>query len=457
MKRKSPDRSQSSFLQMDFEQMLDPKQPLFRLAKAIPWEHFETAFADYYDPKGRKAKPIRLMVGLLILKYVEDLSDEVLIERWCRDPYYQYFCGMEHFVWEVPCHPTELIKFRQRIGETGCEEILKVSILMQPKKDRRADAVIMDTTVQEKNISYPCDSKLYIKVIRACQRIAKREGIQLRRTYEKDIRTYRHQLKTRNFPKAKKKARKATKKLQTLAAKILRDLQRKCNSAQLLAYTRIFETMWKIVTQERGGPDHVYSLHEPDAYCVGKGKDRGMYEFGTKAHIVISFEGVILAANNMARNTYDGHAVEDTCEQVERLNDQRVRLVIGDQGYRGADVGNKTHVITPALLKQRSLVPEHRSWLKEMFRRRVRVEPVIGHLKSDHRLCRNYLAGWFGDEINVLLAAAAWNFKRLMRLLALLRRLLYWIPATTRSDKASYGRSRTGAIVTWPEVALARA
>jgi len=109
-------------------EQLNPKHPLFLLSKAIPWDNLEKKLSSYYPSNGRRAKPIRLMVGLLILKYLDNLSDERLIHKWVENPYYQYFCGYHDFQWKFPCHPTDLIYFRNRIGEDGCREILKSSI-----------------------------------------------------------------------------------------------------------------------------------------------------------------------------------------------------------------------------------------------------------------------------------------------------------------------------------------
>jgi IS5 family transposase len=73
------------------ERLVNPKHPLVQLAHTIPWQEFETGFASHYSDIGRPAHTIRLMVSLQILKYLEDLSDEVLLERWKENPYYQYF------------------------------------------------------------------------------------------------------------------------------------------------------------------------------------------------------------------------------------------------------------------------------------------------------------------------------------------------------------------------------
>jgi IS5 family transposase len=181
-----------------------------------------------------------------------------------------------------------------------------------------------------------------------------------------------------------------------------------------------------ILHQKRGGPDHIYSLHEPDVRCIGKGKDHKQYEFGTKVTLAIDYRrGVIVAAMNHAKNIYDAHATAEISEQIEHLTGTKPTTIIGDQGYRDT-AGNAQlttegiEVVTPADLKRATKGTPTWRRLRRLIRRRARIEPVIGHLKSGCRLCRNYLHGWEGDELNVLLAAAGWNLRKLLRLLCAL-------------------------------------
>lgn len=114
---------------------------MIRLSKRVPWHEIERHFSDLYHHKGRPAKPIRLMVSLLILKQIYNLSDESVVERWMENPYYQFFSGEALFQWEIPCHPTDLVYFRKRIGEEGVKKILKVSMELQGKKAREREVL----------------------------------------------------------------------------------------------------------------------------------------------------------------------------------------------------------------------------------------------------------------------------------------------------------------------------
>lgn len=413
MQGHTPDPTQVSFLPAELKTLLDPKQPLYRLADRIPWEHFIAFFGTRYGKRGRPAKAIRLMVGLLILKHVENLSDEVLVERWQQNPYYQYFCGETIFRWTVPCHPTDLVHFRKRIGVDGVEEILKVSVLMQGPEASQAPAVILDTTAQEKNIQAPHDSKLYRRVAETMVRTAKREGLLLSRTYVKEIKILLGKLKTRNYPRARRKARKATKRMKIIAGRIYREFLRLASPAQCEAHADLLFAAQRILTQKPSDSGKCYALHEPQCYAMARGKDHKMWEFGTKVSIAVNSHGVVVGAMNLARNQYDGHTVDDALEQVERITGGHVATAVGDLGYRGAVVTGETRMVTPADLSSKDWTVRH--FGKVMCRWRSTVEPIIGHLKQDHRLGRNFLKGWFGDEINVLLAAAGFNFRKLLR------------------------------------------
>ena len=140
---------QTNIFGTDFLALLDPNDPLVLLAHAISWDQLETSFARFYSKVGRPSYPIRRMAGLLMLKFLENLSDELIVLQWKRNPYYQYFCGEKTFQNSVPCHATELVKFRHRIGKEGVEEIFKLSAGLHGAAVEEK-AVNIDTTVQEK-------------------------------------------------------------------------------------------------------------------------------------------------------------------------------------------------------------------------------------------------------------------------------------------------------------------
>jgi len=265
--------------------MLDSNDPLVAPAESIDREYFHHAFKKYYSDEGRPAKPIRLMVGLLLLKQIENLSDENPVLQWKRNPYYQYFCGMEEYQPAYPCGPTDLVYFRKRIGKKGIEEIFAMSVALHGKEAEEKQ-VIIDTTVQEKHITYPTDAKLAIKVIRHLHWIAKEESIQLRRTYVKEIKGHRISLRFFRHPKKIKKAKAAMKRLRTIAGILMRDISRNLSQERLKAYQETFELFQKVIDQQQKDKAKIYSLHEPHICAIAKGKDHKKYEYGTKASIV---------------------------------------------------------------------------------------------------------------------------------------------------------------------------
>jgi len=168
---------QSSLFETDLLLQLDPTDPLLRLSLKIPWHEFDKAFSVHYaEGLGAPSKPIRLLVGLLILKQLEDLSDEAVVLQWKRNPYYQAFCGMREFQRKLPCHSTELVHFRKRIGAEGVERIFRMSVGLHGKAALEG-VIHINTTVQEKFITYPMDSKLTIKIINRLNKLAKVHGV----------------------------------------------------------------------------------------------------------------------------------------------------------------------------------------------------------------------------------------------------------------------------------------
>lgn len=439
MKKSSPTDKQMSFMAPRLLDQLNPKHPLLQLAKTIPWSYFEEAFSPLYSTKGRPAKPIRLMVGLCILKHLEDKSDESLIRHWVQNPYWQAFCGEVEFQWQFPCDPTDLIYFRKRIGEDGFNKILAVSIVIHGQSAREEE-VCIDSTVQEKHITFPTDAKLYRKISVRCKKIAKRYGIKQRRTYSKELKQLKLACRFSGHPQNRVKARKAVKRLKTIAGRLLRELQRQLPAEALQRLEEEFALFSKGLSQKRGDKNKLYSLHEPHVYCMSKGKEHKRYEFGTKVSIAATRDSkIIVGAMAFDENKYDGHTLPEVLLQIEKLCGQAPKYGLCDRGYKGRKKFHGTRILIPGVSAQNADKSQV-ELMRKRFRKRAGIEPVIGHLKSDHRLNRNRLKGFIGDQINVLMAAAAFNFRKWMRMLFLalksgsLEQLLgVWIERNTGS------------------------
>jgi IS5 family transposase len=415
MKAKKKPVEQKSFLLPTLAEQLDARRPIYQLAGKIPWGDFEEEFGAFYSEEGRPAKPVRLMVGLLILKQLHDLGDETVVEAWRENPYWQYFCGETEMQWGAPCEPSDLVHFRHRIGEAGMQLILAVSIQLHGPKGGEKEVVI-DTTVQEKNVTQPTDTKLYRKVITRCWKLADKEQIQLRRRYGKEVRKCLLAQRGRGHWRTVKKAQRATRKLKTLAGRLVRELGRKLSVEALEKHQDDLQLYRRVLAQKRNDRDKIYSLHEPHLYCVAKGKEHKKYEFGTKASVVLTkTSGIIVGAVAHERNIYDGHTLPEVLQQTEALTGRVPAVAIVDRGYRGTRQIGETEILVPGP-KPKDQTPHQTRVQKLRFRRRCAIEPVIGHLKSDYRLARNYLKGFAGDSRNLLLAAAAWNFNKWLNL-----------------------------------------
>src|ERR1700733_152314 len=397
-----------------FADQLDQKHPLYLLANKIDWSVFENAFKIYYsETMGKPAKPIRLMVALLILKYVRNISDESVVAQWSENLYYQYLSGEHHFQPTIPCVPTELVAFRQRIGEAGVELILKESIRVNEPPDNTGGTTVVsiDTTVQEKNITYPTDDKLYKKIIKKCWQIADKEGVDLRQSYTQTVKKLSHLQRFKNTKNGAKSARKAGKKIKVIAGRLVRDLSRKLPLDRLGVHLPSLKLYQRVLSQKRSDTNKIYSLHEPDVKCYSKGKEHKKFEFGSKASILVDqTTGIIMGALNFTETLHDSKTLPEVLEQYERLTGKEADEVFVDRGYKGISTykSSKIHVPKPDKNISRTKRKKHS--------KRAAIEPVIGHLKTDYRLCRNYLKGILGDMMNLILSAAAMNFKRVMNL-----------------------------------------
>jgi IS5 family transposase len=412
---------QMGLFKEDLSEMLNPKHPLYLLGERIPWEVFEKEFKDLYGKTGRPAKPVRLMTALLILKQLYDLSDEAVIQAWIENPYYQHFSGMRTFQWKFPVDPTDLVYFRKRIGEKGVEKILEVSILMHGEKAEEKEVVI-DSTVQEKNIAFPTDTNLYRGIIEGCLRIAKEEGLTLRQSYTRTTKALLLDQRFRNHPKNYRKAIKSQKRLRTIAGRLVREIGRKTSE-----YSETLGLYVSVLSQQKSDKHKIYSLHEPQVYCIAKGKENKKYEFGSKASIAVTKNsGIIIGALNIRENTHDSKTLSSTLAQIEALTNNKPEFAICDRGYRGISEINGTRILIPGRSKKTATQYEKRK-ARLRFRRRASIEPVIGHLKSDYGLARNYLKGHMGDGVNLMLAAAAFNFSKLMKELASFLFSILWL------------------------------
>jgi IS5 family transposase len=431
------DTGQSDLLRSRLDAIIDMDHALVKLARTIDWTFLEGRFgAVYKDKPGRPPLPTRLMAGLAILKHTYDLSDEVLCERWVENPYYQFFCGEEFFQHKLVFDRSSLTRWRQRMGEEKLmaliQESLSVAARTKAIKPTDLSRVIVDTTVQPKNVMFPTDAKLLNRAREMLVRQAKKQGVVLRQSYARVGKFALIQHQRYAHAKQFKRSKKTLKKLKTYLGRVIRDIERKIEGnvwLQEMVFGGILSLAKRVHDQQprQRGPK-IYSLHAPEVECIGKGKAHKPYEFGVKVSVATTLSHAkggqfVTHVKALPGNPYDGHTLATVIPGMEAVVGNTIGRILADKGYRGhnAPFDYKFRVFISG--QKRRMTPK----IKREMKRRSAVEPVIGHLKAEHRMGRNYL--WYrqGDATNAVLAAAGYNFRRLIRWLRFLLRL--WLTA----------------------------
>ena len=415
------------------DQMINMDHALVKLARTIDWGFLEEKFgAVYADGSGRPPLPTRLMAGLAILKHTYNLSDEVLCELWIENPYYQYFCGEEFFQHRLPLDRSSMTHWRNRMGEERLQALLQESLAVATRsgaiKPSEFSRVIVDTTVQPKNITFPTDAKLMHRAREKLVTLAQKLGVRLRQSYTRvgKLELIQHQryAHARQF----NRANKALRKLKTYLGRVIRDIARKIEGDHGLegSFALLLSLARRVREQVRGqrGPK-VYSLHAPEVECIGKGKAHKPYEFGVKVSVATTLKHskggqFVVHAQALPGNPYDGHTLAAVIPGIEQLLGNTIERVHADAGYRGHNAPPEYQFKVYTSKQKRRVTPA----IKREMRRRAAVEPVIGHLKNEHRMDRNFLAHRHGDLNNAVLAAVGYNFRRLIRWLRDILRLV---------------------------------
>jgi IS5 family transposase len=431
MARPRDDR-QKDLLRPTLEEIIDMGHPLVRLAQKIDWGFLDGRFGSVCQPgPGQPGLPTRLVAGLFILKHMHNLSDEALCARWLENPYYQYFCGEQSFCHKLPFDRSSLTRWRQRLGEEQLVALIQESLSVAHKTGaieiRDVERVAVDTTVQPKAIAHPTDARLLHRAIVKLVGLAKRQNVPLRQSYLRVAKRAAIMVGRYSHAHQFKRAGKALKFLRTRLGRVIRDIARQIDgNPELQArFAPLLDLAVKVRLQDhrQRGPK-VYALHAPEVECIGKGKARAPYEFGCKVSIatpVTSPKGgqFVLHAKALHGNPYDGDTLRPVIEDMEKLTGVETRRIHVDKGYRGHKHPHKFRVWISGQVRRVTAA------IRREMKRRAAVEPVIGHIKAEHRMERNYLKGRDGDRINAVLAAAGYNFSLLVAWLAALLRALF--------------------------------
>ena len=446
------------FFRNRLDQMIDLRHPLAQLASRMPWQELEAAIAqrfarqakaghkikdvDLFGPvtrvvgagvsnAGRPRLPLRLMISLLYLKHAYNESDEGVVARWSETPTWQYFSGMDYFEHRMPCDASLIGRFRKTLGEDGVEEMLAHTINTAWKLRLIAvedlQSVIIDSTVQAKAIAYPTDTRLLEVARTKLVTLARWIQVTLKQTYAKEAKVLTRRASGYARARQFKRLKQVQRRYRTIVGRLLRNVQRQSRLVELDAMARaaVRETLAKaqqIIDQtasRKAARDKLYSWHAPEVSCIGKGKARQPYEFGVKVGIASTLHSnLIVGARAFHGNPYDGHTLAEQMEQttilMQDIKHQGVTVkphtAYTDLGYRGVD-GLVPHVKVCHRGKKTRLT----NWQLKCLPRRQAIEPIIGHLKADHRMDRCWLKGELGDKLHAVLCAAGYNLRWLLR------------------------------------------
>lgn len=400
------------------DQIINLNHPIAKLATQIDWSFFEEAYINHYsDDQGRPSKTIRLMVGLHYLKHTFNESDESVVIKLIENPYWQYFCGFEYFQHNPPVHFTMMTKFRKRIGLNGVEKMLqaviRTALKVKALKTTDLHRVVVDTTVQEKAITFPTDAKLYYKMREMLVRDAKKRGLQLRQSYTRVGKSALISQGRYAHAKQYKRARKQTRKLKTYLGRVKRDIERNVThpDKELLNHLKLAE---RILAQKKDSKKKVYSIHALEVECISKGKAHKRYEFGVKTGVTSTHNGNwVVGIRTFPGNPYDGHTLTDSLKQTEKFTRKKITDAYVDLGYRGHghEGHSNVHVVNNRKMKK---LTRH---IRGLWKRRAAIEPIIGHLKNDNGMSKNWLKGADGDMINALLSGCGFNMRKLLSFL----------------------------------------
>ena len=443
------------FFRARLDAMIDLRHPLAVLTTRLPWSQLEAALVPIWrrnvregilpegedlfgsgggvlvgagvSHAGRARLPIRLMCSLLYLKHAFNLSDEETCERWAENVVWQYFSGMDYYEPRLPCDATQIGRFRTGIGEAGMQAILKATIdtavtskAINPAEFER---IVVDSTVQEKAIAYPVDSRLLEIARHKIVVHAKRCGIALRQSFAKEGKTLKRKAGGYAHAKQFKRLQRTVKRQRTIVGKLIREVRSRLSAGAfslaarpttLAALYTLLERADRIRTQQPKDKNKLYALHAPEVECISKGKARIRYEFGVKVSLAVTHkQGLMVGAKRFVGNPYDGHTL---AAQISQSNDlikgtgSEVKQAFVDLGYRGVDADNPdVEVVHRGRIKSMS------ERQKRLLKRRQAIEPAIGHVKHDNRMIRCYLKGSIGDALHAISCAAGYNIRWLMR------------------------------------------
>lgn len=430
LKKNPKNNGQNDFFKDRLENIINMSHRLVRLSELIAWDALEASISKYYcTSNGRPGGSVRLMTGLLMLKDIEGQSDESVCERWVENPYWQYFCGEEFFRHQFPVSPESLSYFRKRIGEEGMEallaETIRLGLITKVVTKKEIEQVTVDTTVQEKAVTFPTDSKLRHKAREGLVKLAQAYDLPLRQTYVRKGKEALFMVGRYSAARQLKRAKKEQRKIKTYLGCVIRNIERELEKRPDLVseFKVILERAKTAFHQEKTSKEKIYSWHAPEVECIAKGKLHKKYEFGCKTSFSSTNKSnFIVGAKAFHQRPYDGKTLPDALNQVQKLTGVTPKEAHVDQGYKGHGIIGTTVIVSR---QKRGVTPA----IKKRQKRRNAIEPIIGHCKNDREIGpRNYLTGILGDQINAISMAIGFNLRKILQ--AIFLYLLYCLENT---------------------------
>lgn len=424
---------------------LNPNHELIILSESIDWESLEDGLKEKFSKHGRRAKSLRLMVGLHILKHRYNLSDETVCNMLEENIYFRAFCGIDRDLqeWESAqiLDPSTMCRFRERLGTDGMQVIENV-IKNQLKKNGKISGKtqVVDTTAMEKNIAYPTDTGLLAKgierTVKAVQRLKKRGLTVYVRSFKRLVR--KEILKVNKLGKGRReRIAEATKRLAGYAKEVLNAASEVVNATKKRvrkSELEFIETekeklkselkkLEQVISQAQSrlagnkvpAKEKIFSMHEPNVTVIAKGKRKKRYEFGAKVSLSMDRNGYVVGHQEYHTNESDSNTLDAALEDWERtFGDSPIELG-ADRGYTASNpsetLSKVKRIVIPKRGKKRH--PDHeKAYFRRVLKTRNKIEPTIGHLKTDHRLGLCRYGGVAGDSLNVGFATVAWNLKK---------------------------------------------
>ncbi len=346
MKGKLPKQNQGNLLRPILKEVINPIHELVVLAQRINWQCFEDEFNFLYSHTSQPRIPVLTIVGLLPLKRIYNLGDEKVMEQWVQNPYFQYFCGATEFQWEAPCDPSDRVHFRKRIGEQGAEKILEMSMGTRKGEVKKPNDVLINTKDQDKDITYLADNKLFIKVVKSCNKIVNKEEVEQRKAYQKTIKKILLKQYFTPHPKQKKEVGVAMCNLRTIADSLVQELERKLEKEALGAYKELLGNFHKNIEQKKSDNNKIYGLHESDKPSIAKGKAHKKIESDSKVSFAPAIN-IIVVIKNFNGTPNDTSTLEPALENVEKESKVKFKNAIVDRSYKEKEVVCDTMIVTP--------------------------------------------------------------------------------------------------------------